>query len=496
MLQEETMIRVVKNNPKNWIILRDGKEIIDITLTSPTIANRFTIIVDFIENLSDHFGDEFDDWFENYLISTSKEVSSGKHDEIRKNIPILKDFVNRYLFDKKADFSKFVDETKSKKGSILFTKEDIEKIVKTSHYLKLYTVVSNDVRFKLNYDLSRKIYNELTMDISGDIIEKIYNVVKTKTFRYNLTDRYMWDYIKSVQNKTIDSHVIEIFNFIMSNILVVCQEDKNPITYFTTVIDQSVKWFLRSVYKTTVVYDESITTEELQGEEEDKIKNYFYNETLSKLKRIGYDLSVKYLESFDKVLTFSDPDQDSSLDNRITTFQRELSKVEYASPLWECLAAPILSRVTQIPYNYFKTVSAENSTILCLYMQYVLSKVFKNDYKTLINMLSYYPTKEGVFATSGYNVKKTGDYLNSMSKRKVFESFDGKVYIVRDLLGYYIGRISRGDFVNVLTGERLSGLPITKIERELAFFLVYYFTNGLEDKIEEVEKIVDQDLSS
>jgi len=85
----------------------------------------------------------------------------------------------------------------------------------------------------------------------------------------------MWQYIKNVQGKDIDSHVIDIFNFIMNHILILCEEDKNPITYFVGVIDESVKWFLRSVYKGSTIYD-------IQGINTDNLKTYSYNDTLGR----------------------------------------------------------------------------------------------------------------------------------------------------------------------------------------------------------------------
>jgi hypothetical protein len=176
----------------------------------------------------------------------------------------LKEFVNSYLTSQNFDYSTFVDETKIKKNSILFRPEEIQKIIQLSCYLKIYSVIFNNEKLKLGQKAHRVIYNKLAYEIvETEIVRKIYDVIKTKTFRYNLTDRFMWEYIKNVQGKDIGTHIIEIFNFIMNNILVLCEEDKNPITYFVGVIDESVKWFLRSVYKGTTVYDDSIATEDI-----------------------------------------------------------------------------------------------------------------------------------------------------------------------------------------------------------------------------------------
>jgi hypothetical protein len=175
--------------------------------------------------------------------------------------------------------------------------EEIFEIIKLSSYLKIYSVISNNENLKLGQTSDREIYNLLASEIvETEVIRKIYDVIKTKTFRYNLTDKFMWEYIKNVQGKDIGIHVIEIFNFIMNHILILCEDDKNPITYFVGVIDESVKWFLRSVYKGSIVYDDSISTEDIQGINTDNLKTYSYNDTLGRLKGIAYEKIYELLQ--------------------------------------------------------------------------------------------------------------------------------------------------------------------------------------------------------
>ena len=485
------MIKFIAKDLKKWIVLKGKNEVATLELTSSTITNRFSVITDFIENLSTYFKSEFDSWFESFLLEVNSQTSLSKYEAIHKNIPMIKEFVNRYLCERKVDFSKFVDETKAKKSSILFLANDIEKIIKLSHYLKIYAVVSNDSRFKLNQKLHKKIYNELGMEIiNNDLIFKIFNVVKTKTFRYNLTDRYMWDYIKMVQCKTIDVHVIEIFNFIMNSIIVLCEEEKNPITYFVSVIDESIKWFLRSVYKGSIVYDDSVSTEDIHGSNVDNLKTYCYNDTLGRLKKIAYDQSNEYLDGIDSVLTFSE--ENSSIDSKLTRFQNELARIKFISPLCECLVFPILSKVTNIPYEHFRTLSPEHSSVLSLYIQNLLSKVFKGEYKTLITMLSYYPEEQPSIATT-YKIKTAKDYVNIMDNLIIFQSFKSKIPLYK-VLNFFIGRMSRGKFVNILNGEELAGLPLSKIEVDMVSFYTDFFSGNLDSKIEEVKNLMEQDF--
>jgi hypothetical protein len=485
------MIKFITKDPKKWAVLKNKNVIMELDLATSTITNRFSVITDFIENLSTHFKSEFDSWFESYLRDVNSQTSLSKYEAIHKNIPMIKEFVNRYICEKKTDFTKFVDETKAKKSSILFSAEDIEKIIKLSHYLKVYSVISNDSRFKLNQKLHKKIYNELGMDVTNnDLIFKIFNVVKTKTFRYNLTDRYMWDYIKIIQCKTIDVHVIEIFNFIMNSIIVLCEEEKNPITYFVSVIDESIKWFLRSVYKGSIVYDDSISTEDIHGANIDNLKTYCYNDTLGRLKKIAYDQSNEYLSKMDSVLTFAGGN--SSIDDKLTRFQNELGRIKYISPLCECLVFPILSKITNIPYEHFKTLSPEHASILSLYVQDLLNQVFGSQYRDLFKMLSYYPEEQPSIATT-YKIKTAKDYVNIMDKLVIFGSFKSKIPLYK-VLNFFIGRLSRGKFINILDGEELVGLPLSKIEVDMVSFYTDFFSGNLAEKLEEVKKLMGEDF--
>ena len=279
------MIKISKITPKEWKLEKDNSEELAIKLISSTITNKFHIVTKYIENVSEVIGPDFDQWFFKLLNDCKNEEE--KYLILVDNVDKLKSYIDLFMDKMNFDFSIFVDMSKVKKNSILFTVDDIEKIIRLSGYLKLYSVISNS-DLRLGQRLHKKIYNLIAKDIiKTDIVYKIFNVIKTKTFRYNITDRYMWDYIKMIQCKSIDVHVVEIFNFIMNYILVLCEEDRNPITYFVSVVEESVKWFLRSVYKSSIVYDDSVSTEDIHAININNLKTYSYNDTLGRLKGIA-----------------------------------------------------------------------------------------------------------------------------------------------------------------------------------------------------------------
>ena len=481
------MIRFEQKGNKNWEIYNDQDLVLGLDLIIPTINNKYQIISNFIESMSKELGSDFDNWLVNLLNEYTKTIEN-RYLILTKNVDIIKTFVNKYFEMKNFDFGKFVDLSKAKKTSILFTEDEIEKIIKLSSYLKVYAIFFNSENLKLDHRLHSNIYNQFAKEMmSDDIIFKVFNIVKTKTFRYNLTDRYMWDYIKMIQCKTIDVHVIEIFNFIMKSIFVLCEENKNPITFFMSVVDDCVKWFLRSVYKGTIVYDDAVSTEDVQTINYDNLKTYSFNDTLARLKNIAYEKIYNAIEK-NSVMTFNDsPESDKS----IIEFQSRVSQVEYISPLCECLVYPVLSKLTSIPFGHFKTISVEHSVVLSYYAQELLTKVFKTEYHTLFSLLNFYAREDPAVSTT-YQLKDAKYYLNVYNDSN-FMGFNTKLFL-EPTLKHFVGRISRLKLVDVLNGNPLGGIPLSKIEQDMTKFYIHFFSGKFEVEFAKMKELLNGDF--
>jgi hypothetical protein len=480
---EGKMIKFVKLGPKEWELYNGDESTFTLNLVSSSITNKFFILTNFIECMSSKLGNEFDNWFSQFILDCDRE-DELKYLIIKDNVPNIKKFVDNYFALENLDYNKFVDETKVKKTSILFTAIDIEKIMKLSCYLKIYSIISNSENLKLSQRLHKSIYNILAEEVmaNSDTISKVFNVIKTKTFRYNLTDRYMWEYIKMIQCKSIDVHVIEIFNFIMNSILVLCEQDKNPITYFIGVVEESVKWFLRSVYKSSVIYDDSISTEDIHGLNINNLKTYSYNDTLGRLKGIANQQIYNTLESEKNLI----------VEDLVINFQKRIENIEYISPLCECLVFPVLSRLTNVSYTHFKTLSPGHSAILSMYSKGLLSRVFKNDFKDLFSLLSYYPVNQPAIATT-YKIKSVDTYINLQNEVNNFFGFKTKI-LLHKILSSFVGRTSRVDFCNILDGKPLGGLPLSRVENDIIRFFSYLFSNKFVDEFSQMKKIMSYDF--
>jgi hypothetical protein len=456
---------------------------IPIQLTPSSVTNKFHIVTTFIKAVSEFNGEEFDVWFQELIEKGLNEETRAL--AVTSNIEKLKEYVDAYLDHVNIDYSIFVDETKVKKNSILFKADEIQKIIQLSSYLKVYSIFSNSETLKLGKKLHTLVYNKLASSImETDIINKIFTVIKTKTFRYNLTDRFMWEYIKTIQCKDIGIHIIEIFNFIMNHILILCEETKNPITYFVGVVDESVKWFLRSVYKGSIVYDDSISTEDIHGSERDNLRTYSFNDTLGRLKGIAFEKIYNDLERQNLSINTDD--------EGIVKFQNRLNDIDFTSPLCGCLVFPILSQITNIPYIHFKTVSSDHAAVLSYYVFKLLQKTFQGEYKNVFSLLQFFP-KTSPSVTTTYRIKAIHNYLDIQNSTKNFFGFSTKI-LPHDILCHYVGRVSRINFVNLLTGDGLSGIPLSKIEGEMTHFYTKYFAGQLDDKIANMTALMNSDF--
>jgi len=483
------LIKFEQDGPKQWLFISDEYEPIKISLVSSTVTNKYYIVTKFIERVAEHCGEDFSNWFVQFLVNCYDE--DKKVQMIIDNIPKLKGYVNDYLTAQQIDYTKFVDMTKVKKNSILFEPAEIEKIIRLSCYLKIYSIISNNIELKLGPSLHREIYNKIAEDITEtDIVRKIYDIIKTKTFRYNLTDKYMWQYIKNVQGKDIDSHVIDIFNFIMNHILILCEEDKNPITYFVGVIDESVKWFLRSVYKGSTIYDDSISTEDIQGINTDNLKTYSYNDTLGRLKVIAYEKIYDLIQRQNAMST--DDDNNENDEHIVSLRERAENDIEFVSPLCETLIYPVLSQMTNIPYHHFRILSPEHSCIISIYMQGLFRRVFGSEYKDLFSLLNYFPTRSPSVSTT-YRIKGVHDYIQIQDSFQSFYGFNTKI-LPHTLLCHYVGRVSRVDFCDLLTGRKLGGIPLSKIEHNMVQFYTLYFSGQLNSQIGEMTTLMNADF--
>jgi hypothetical protein len=480
------LLKFEQAGAKEWKIIIDGSELTRLQLSPSSVTNKFYLVTGFIERVAELYGKDFSEWFTELITACMDD--DKRPAAVVGSIDQIKKYVNGYIEEMNFDYNQFVDLTKVKKNSILFTADEIKQIITLSCYLKIYAVISNSTKFSLGKKLHKEVYNKLAADImTTQIVSKIFDVIKTKTFRYNLSDKFMWEYIKTIQCKDIGIHIIEIFNFIMNNIIILCEEDKNPITYFVGVVDESVKWFLRSVYKGTIVYDDSISTEDIHGINVNNLITYSFNDTLGRMKQIAFDKIYKELEKENSTQI----DRDET-DQYIIDFHNRLSSINYVSPLCASLVFPFLSKMTGVTYVHFKTISAEHAAVLSYYLNTLLTKIFKSDYKNLFQLLNYYPLTSPSLNTT-YKIKSIHEYIKSQNSMKSFYGFNTKT-LPHQILCHFVGRVSRINFCHLITGKKLSGIPLSKVEADMIHLYTQFFAGSMDDVLDELTTLMNVDF--
>lgn len=481
------MLKFEKKNPKIYELLFNDNKII-LELSTSSITNKFYIVGDFIEDVSKLLGEEFDDWFEN-LIKVYQSINNDyeKYKFLSKNLIQLKLYIDEYIKKQNMDFSIFVNEKKQKKTSIIFDKDEIEFLHKISSYLKIYSIFYNTENLKLPQLYHKKIFNEVISSNNGVVIRKIFDIVKIKTFRYNLTDRYMWEYIKMIKCKEIDVHIIEIFNFIMNNMLVLCHLDKNPITFFVSLIDDSINWLLRNVYVSKIVYDTELQSREVHSLKYDNLKLYACNNTIAKLKVAAYKSIFSTIEEIDKC-KFKDDDS-KRIDDKIVKLQTKIKNIKYLNPLIESIVCPILSKITDVPYLYLsnKTINNEQFTIISYFMSSIFKKAFNDKFINLFNLLEYYPESLPPSVTT-FRMNNI-DFALSIYQKHEFFGFESRE-IKFHLIKHFIGKIARLNFKNILTDEKIKNVSIKDIESESLYFYGMLWGNKLDEELKNTKELL------
>jgi len=471
------MIIFIKNDKRKYDVVhgtRIDKEVkIDSLICSLDLCfspatNKFNQIVDFVEDCSLIIGPEFDTWFDTYI----KEYIASKYDVaiIKKHIPNIKFFADKYIDSKNIRFDDYIDLKKVSNNSIFFDSEEIKKLIQVSNYLKLYFIISQDNIMKLPTKFHKEIYNILIEKINSDILFKLFKIVSSKTYRYTITDNYMWEYIRLIYCKTTDMHIHAIFNFLLNNILVSCKTDQNPISYMISVVDEAIKWILQSVYEDVIIYTDTINTEDTNIlQSKDNLLNYAYNDSIGRLVIIA----CKCLES-------------EGLNE--VQFNETLKQSKENSLFSMYVTYPILSKVLKIPYKQFLTIPSEHGYLLNIFLYHILPIEFKKEYPALSDFLLNY-NKNKIITKTTYLMKKVNLYF---ATAKSFKGFKNIVFPF-DLYSSVIGKIARNEYVSFKTQQEIQ-IPLARIEEDLIKFYNNFFNNNFTELYKTLEVDIDKHL--
>lgn len=473
------MIKFTSPEKRQYVLTQidsDGNEkvIHNYNLVYNPGSNKYDILIKFVEDMCNTVGKECEDWYINFL---TEYIEKQDIQIIKNNIKYIKKYCDDYLKILNINFEGYVDKSKASKSSIFFDDKEIEEIVKTSSYLKVYYTLYKDINIDIPQRFNNVIFQELVSNITNSpIIIKLHKIVSSKTFEYNSSDRFMWEYIHNMLCRTPDMHIISIFNFVVNYIIVTCETEKNPIPYLISVIDESIKWILRTTYRDSIVYSDSISTQDVNNVVgRDNLKTYAHNNTIGHLCVMAYD-------ALDQLY-----DECENKDSKIEEFKNKVDSIKELSVISECITFPILSKILDIPFRHFQTLSISTSYILNVLLYNLMDNTyFSENYPWLRRILLYHNIQRPITKTS-YKIKN----LN-----KFFETFDNflgfknrtSVYQIYSLL---IGKITKNEYVDFLTGNQISNFPIYQIEKEIVDFYNKYFSGKLDEELDKIRQKID-----
>lgn len=443
----------------------------DIELLYAPGSNKYDNMLAFIEKCSEVLGKEFDDFY----IGTIKDYLANNLDMkiIENAIPKIIEFCDKFIEIQNINFDNYIDESKKSKSSIFFDANEIKQIIKCACYLKIYYSLYKDMTLKISENFNRKVFQQLVENLTNSaIVIKLHKIVSSKTYEYNHTDKYMWEYIRNLCCKTPDMHISHIFNFIINYIIVTCEYDSNPIPYMISVIDESIKWILKSIYKESIIYSDTIATQDVAAVSgKDNLESYAHNNTIAGLTVLAYQSLENIFESEEKV----------------EGFKSTIDSIKETSAFAKYFTFPIISKITDIPYRHFNTLSVSTSYLLNMLLYDLFrGSEWERKYPTLIKILTYYNMERPITKTT-YKLKNISQFTET------FQSFLGFKNMTApfDIYSAVIGKINKNEYMSFMNGNNVPNFPAAKMESEIIEFYNNYFSHGLDNELNELRDRID-----
>lgn len=473
------MINFIESEKRKYKLLQtqeDGseKEIHTYNLIYGPGSNKYNVLFDYVKDMCNTVGKECEDWYINFI---QDYLKNKDFEIIKNNLDKLMEYSDKYLQMLNIDFGGYIDQSKKSKNSIFFDSNEISEIIKVSSYLKIYYTIYKDMDMEISQRFNNQVFQKLIKPLTeSPIIIKIHKIVSSKTFEYNQTDKYMWLYIKNMLCRAPDMHITSIFNFVVNYILVTCETSKNPIPYLISVIDESIKWILRTTYKDSIVYNDSIATQDVNSVVgRDNLKTYAHNNT------IGH-LCVMASNCLDEMF-----EENSEKDSKIELFKNNIENIKEQSVIAECFSYPIWCKILDIPFRHLQTLSISISYMLNILMYNITKGTsFAENYPHLCRCLLYYNTQHPITKTS-YTIK------NLVKYNEMFDNFIGfknrscayKIY------SQLIGKIIKNEYKDFITSHTIMNFPVNAIENEIIDFYSKYFSGKLDSEIDILRNKVD-----
>jgi len=468
------------SNSKNF--LHEKEFVSDIELLSGTLFKKFkSNVADFICDMSKTLDDTFTHWFCGMIYEYIERGNDGNF--IIQNVPGFTDFVKKYLDIKNYNYDSYINKSKSSKTSIVFLPEEIRGICELSLCLKLFSIFFNSTNLAVDDNVKKFVYSEFIKICPPNTLTKLYEMIKSRVLRSSVTDKFMWIMLEMSSQETPERYSLSMYNFLMK-MLPTVDISKNPIPYFIKIVDDSIKWMIRSVFTEKFVYGEIYnTSSNITGSSFDKdtIEIYCCNDVLCKC-------SMKALEILEKEF-FENIDKEENIDNDL---KMRINKIENITSLMRLVTLPIINKVLDIPYKYLIYNSPKHVFLTGLLIGFK-SKEYLGMYPVIYDSLFSLQNEEMSIVKSSYNIKNI-EYVINEENSKIFGlgSPEMKYNIMSNLCGVISNY--RKNSINIITGKEFKRKNFNEIEKDVIGFYLKFYSNDLDFIFKNIRNEIDKIL--
>lgn len=447
----------------------------ELDLINHSITNKFQIVIDLVDEMCAEI-EGFEGWFKILLMNY---ISSKNSELVYESVDKYLEFSEKYVDSKNIDFNNFVNLSKVSPTSIVFYPEDIRALAISSTALKLYSILFCDIELRLPDNMHKKVYDGLIQPcVEREVTVKIFQLIRSRTYRSSITDRYIWGFIKTVLFEDPDSYVMTIFNFLLEKILALINIEQNPIPFIIGTADDSIKWLTRSLFKDRTIYGEIFGgTEDLYGSSLSKESFYIFccNDTIAKAAKCGMDL----LES-----------EYNLDDNEFSDVQGRIEKVNHLCPAVLYVTFPIASRVLEVPYKFLLTIPPKHSVLIGLFLYVIAEEILSSRFPALSEFLISCPKDNLIYTKSQYKMRHVILVINDPNPIFGFSSPYFKYKLLSAIIG--ILNASKKNLVDTVTGDRLRRVRNFCLEDEVTRFYNELYSGRLDSTFENIRKMADR----
>ena len=451
--------------------------IVELDLINHAITNKFQIVIDLVDKMCKEI-EGFESWFKTLLLNY---ISSKNSEFVYESCNDFLKFSEIYVDKQEINFDKFVNLSKVSTTSIVFYPEDIRALAISSTALKLYSIFFCDNELKLPDNMHKKVYDVLIKPcVEKKVTVKIFQLVRSRTYRSSITDRYIWGFIKSVLFEDPDSYVMTIFNFLLEKILALIDITQNPIPFIIGTSDDSIKWLTRSLFKDRTIYGEIFGgSEDLYGSSLSKESFYIFccNDTIAKVAKAGMEL----LEG-----------EYNMESDSFTNVQERIEKVNHLCPAVLYITFPIACRVLEVPYKFLLTIPPKHSVLVGLFLHSISEEILSSRFPALSEFLISCPKENLIYTKSQYKMRHPGLVINDDSPIFGFSSPYFKYKLLSAIIG--ILNASKKNLVDTITGDRLKRVRNFCLEDEVTRFYNELYSGQLDETFKTIREIADKHL--